>query len=82
MNSFLTVFLNNCCLQIVDKFNDWNVSAFVTAGKQRFIILHDVKNEDSIRQFFQVIRSIRFQHLSIIATHTFESNPILNPSLH
>ncbi|KAH7100660.1 transport protein particle complex subunit [Auriculariales sp. MPI-PUGE-AT-0066] len=39
-------------LKAVDKFNDWTVSAFITPGNIKFVLLHDGKNDDGIRSFF------------------------------
>lgn len=48
--------------KIIDKFNEWFVSAFVTASRIRFVMLHSQKNDEGIRQFFQEIYEMYIKH--------------------
>ncbi|KAI6134908.1 Sedlin [Pisolithus croceorrhizus] len=36
----------------VDKFNEWTISAFITPGNVKLILLHEAKNDEGIRAFF------------------------------
>lgn len=40
-------------LQVVDTFNEYSVSAHVTAGRTKLLLLHDrhLRNEDGVRLF-------------------------------
>jgi trafficking protein particle complex subunit 2 len=46
---------NAMYLRAVDRFKDVLVSAYITAGRTRFMLLHDARNEDAIKNFFQEV---------------------------
>ncbi|VDD95670.1 unnamed protein product [Enterobius vermicularis] len=48
--------------KLIDKFNEWFVSAFVTASRIRFVMLHTQKNDEGIRQFFQEMYEMYIKH--------------------
>lgn len=45
-------------LQTVDRFNNLFVTAYVTPGNARFLLLHDGRNDDSIRTFFTEVHEL------------------------
>lgn len=45
-------------LKTVDRFNNLFVTAYVTPGNARFLLLHDGKNDDSIRSFFTEVHDL------------------------
>lgn len=48
----------NMNLGVVDKFNNLQVSAFVTAAQIKFLLLHDGKSEDTVKLFFRDVYEV------------------------
>lgn len=49
-------------LKTVDRFNDLFVSAFVNASLIRFIMVHENKNDDGIKHFFNDMNEIYMKY--------------------
>ncbi|XP_021314119.1 trafficking protein particle complex subunit 2 isoform X1 [Sorghum bicolor] len=49
---------NAMFLRSVDRFSDFVVSVYVTAGHTRFMLLHDSRSDDGIKSFFQEVHEL------------------------
>lgn len=49
---------NGTYLGVVDRFNNLQVSAFTTGCHTRFLLLHDGRTDDSIRNFFKGVHEL------------------------
>jgi trafficking protein particle complex subunit 2 len=45
-------------LKVVDDYNGLKVSAFVTPGQVRFLLLHEKKDDDGIKNFFNEVHEL------------------------
>ncbi|KAI9342791.1 Sedlin [Zopfochytrium polystomum] len=53
---------NNMYLKVVDRFNEWFVSAYITASGAKLMLLHDIQNSDGIRAFFLEVHEAYIKH--------------------
>ncbi|KAG9026063.1 hypothetical protein FRB95_009466 [Tulasnella sp. JGI-2019a] len=68
-------------LKSLEKFNEWTVSAFVTPGNMKFVLLHESKNDDGIKSFFTDVWEVYVKAMmnpfhtahSIIRSPTFDA---------
>ncbi|KAI8899859.1 Sedlin [Globomyces pollinis-pini] len=65
-------------LKIVDKFNEWNVSAYVLPSGIRFMLLHDTMNTDGIKHFFQECHEL---YIKVLLNPFMDVNGIVSSGL-
>lgn len=64
-------------LKVVDNFYSHLISAFVTKGNIRMMLLHESKNEESIRQFFFDVYDLYVK--TLLSPFYFVNQPITSP---
>ncbi|EGG17789.1 RNA polymerase II subunit 5-mediating protein [Cavenderia fasciculata] len=48
----------NMYLKIIDKHNKYNISSYVTSGHIKFMLLHEKKDEEAIKNFFGEVHDL------------------------
>lgn len=49
-------------LKSIDKFNQYYVTAFITASQMKFIMVHDDKKDEGIKSFFGEVYENYIKH--------------------
>lgn len=61
-------------LKAVDTFYEYLISAFVTAGNVKMLLLHETRNEEPIRQFFSDVYDLYVK--TLLSPFYFVNQPI------
>jgi len=63
-------------LKVVERHNDQLVSAYVTPGGARFMVLHDARGDDGVRAFCNEVHEVRSSLLSSLPWSVFARTPL------
>ncbi len=62
---------NNMYLKTVDRFNELQITCLLTPSNARFLILHEQKSEDGIKNFFNEVYEL---FVKVVMNPFYESN--------
>jgi hypothetical protein len=68
---------NAMYLKAIDNFYSYMISAYVTSGNIKLLLLHEQKNEDAIRQFFTDVHDLYVK--TLLSPFYFTNQPITSP---